>query len=187
VSLWTYSVRDKKAMPFAGVHSSTPTNAVFSPDGQWVAYTSTQGNRAMIYVQPNPPSGVQYQLPLGTTDIASQPVWSPDGKELFYPRAGTARLGECDDTADIYLRQPDGSRPTVSHGASHRAKGVRHYKGRKVRGIGAGGSGVANPGRSQLVPRAQSARMTPAITGTGVPTSRRLVSTGAANTLPPTA
>jgi serine/threonine-protein kinase len=84
VSLWTYSMRDRKATPFGQVHSSNPTNAVFSPDGRWVAYTSTERNRARNYVQPFPPSGVQHQLPEGPSGIALQPLWSPDAKELFY-------------------------------------------------------------------------------------------------------
>ena len=46
VSLWTYSLRDRKATPFGEVHSPTPTNAVFSPDGRWVAYASTERTSA---------------------------------------------------------------------------------------------------------------------------------------------
>ena len=38
-SLWTFSLRDRKATPFGDVKgSSLPTNAMFSPDGRWVAY-----------------------------------------------------------------------------------------------------------------------------------------------------
>ncbi len=84
VSLWTYSLADRTATPFGDVHSSYPTNAVFSPDGRWVAYASTQRNMTMTYVQPFPASGVQHQLPLGALGLASQPLWSPDQKELFY-------------------------------------------------------------------------------------------------------
>jgi Tol biopolymer transport system component len=84
VSLWTYSLQNRASTPFGEVHSSNPTNAVFSPDGRWVAYTSTERNRAMTYVQPFPASGAQYELPAGAYGIASQPLWSPDGKELFY-------------------------------------------------------------------------------------------------------
>jgi serine/threonine protein kinase/Tol biopolymer transport system component len=91
-SLWAYSLRDKKATPFGEVHSPDPTNAVFSPDGRWVAYASTERNRPTIYVQPFPASGVQYQLPIGASGLATQPLWSPDGKELFY-NPGPGRFG----------------------------------------------------------------------------------------------
>ena len=84
VSLFTYSMRDRKAMPFGEVHSSNPTNAVFSPDGRWVAYTSTEQNRSRNFVQTFPPSGVQHELPVGPSGIALHPLWSPDQKELFY-------------------------------------------------------------------------------------------------------
>ncbi len=99
VSLWTFSLQDRKATPFGAVQSPFPTDGVFSPDGRWVAYTSTERATAgaststdwgtTIYVQPFPATGAKYQL------VAKQPgsphgaIWSPDGKELFYnPRAG---------------------------------------------------------------------------------------------------
>ena len=45
----------------------------------------------MVYIQPFPASGTHHQLPLGASEIASQPLWSPDGKELFY-NPGPGRL-----------------------------------------------------------------------------------------------
>jgi Tol biopolymer transport system component len=84
VSLWTYSLRERKATPFGDVHSSNPTNAVFSPDGNWVAYASAQRGTATIYVQPFPATGIKYQLFAKESDSPHHPRWSPDGKELFY-------------------------------------------------------------------------------------------------------
>ncbi len=99
VSLWTFSLLDRKATPFGAVHSAVPTGGVFSPDGRWVAYTSTERGRVAytstergtttIYVQPFPATGAKYQLVAKQRDIPHEVVWSPDGKELFYnPRAG---------------------------------------------------------------------------------------------------
>ena len=45
VSLWTFSLRDKKATPFADVQSPNPVNATFSPDGRWVAYARRSSGR----------------------------------------------------------------------------------------------------------------------------------------------
>ena len=87
VSLWAYSLQDRKATPFGEVHSSYLTGAVFSPDGRWVAYTSSERNTPQINVQPFPASGTRYQLP----HLATHPLWSPDGKELFYS-PGPGRL-----------------------------------------------------------------------------------------------
>ena len=65
-SLWTFSLKDRKATPFGDVKGSTlPTNAMFSPDGRWVAYQIgarhglTEGT---MYVEPFPPTGTKYQI-----------------------------------------------------------------------------------------------------------------------------
>jgi serine/threonine-protein kinase len=84
VSLWTFSLQDRKATPFGAVHSSNPTNAAFSPDGKWVAYASTERGIGTIYVQPFPATGIKYQLFAKGSDSPHHPRWSPDGKELFY-------------------------------------------------------------------------------------------------------
>jgi eukaryotic-like serine/threonine-protein kinase len=96
VSLWTFSLQDRKATPFGEVQSSYPTGARFSPDGRWVAYASTDaGMMAMtIYVQPFPATGAKYQLFVKgssniTTNTPHKVAWSPNGRELFYvPRLG---------------------------------------------------------------------------------------------------
>ena len=87
VSLWTYSLREKKAEPFGGVQSANPTNAAFSPDGRWVAYATAMTPRnavdSAIYVQPFPATGATYQVSKNG-DQGHDPLWSRDGKELFY-------------------------------------------------------------------------------------------------------
>jgi hypothetical protein len=49
-----------------------------------VAYASTDRIRQTVYVQPFPATGAKYQLVAKGLDVPSHPVWSPDGKELFY-------------------------------------------------------------------------------------------------------
>jgi serine/threonine-protein kinase len=84
VSLWALSTRDGKRESFGGVESQTPTCAEFSPDGRWVAYatTGTGSTFSTVYVQPFPPTGATYQV--SRDDDGHHPVWSRDGKELFY-------------------------------------------------------------------------------------------------------
>jgi serine/threonine protein kinase len=65
-SLWIFSLQDKKAVPFGNVRSSYPLNSVFSP----------------VYVQPFPVTGALYQVSKDYT--GHHPLWSPDGKQLFY-------------------------------------------------------------------------------------------------------
>ena len=91
VSLWTFSLQDRKARPFGDVHSFYPTGARFSPDGRWVAYTSREpGEKMTIYVQPFPATGNKFPLFVkGSNPSPHKVAWSPDGKELFYvPRLG---------------------------------------------------------------------------------------------------
>jgi serine/threonine-protein kinase len=82
-SLWTYSFKDRKAAPFGDVKDSTlPTNAMFSPDGRWVAYQIGRAGvtEGSIYVQPFPPDGTRHLI----EKEGGRPLWSRDGKELFF-------------------------------------------------------------------------------------------------------
>jgi Tol biopolymer transport system component len=53
----------------------------FSPDGQWLAYTSDQSGSADVWVRPFPGPGAPVPVSSGGGHDA---VWSRDGKELFY-------------------------------------------------------------------------------------------------------
>jgi len=55
--------------------------AMFSPDGQYVAYTSDESGQYEVYVQPFPATGDRWQL---STEGGGEPIWSPKGDELFY-------------------------------------------------------------------------------------------------------
>jgi len=81
-TLWMYSVRDRKATPF-GVRSNAPTDAVVSPDGKWVAYSSGDSAVTTVYVQPFPATGAMYQLVREGSESPHHPVWSSDGKALL--------------------------------------------------------------------------------------------------------
>ncbi|MFQ5652923.1 MAG: protein kinase, partial [bacterium] len=52
-----------------------------SPDGVWFAYTSDESGRNEVYIQAFPDLGDKVQV---STNGGSQPVWAPNGKELFY-------------------------------------------------------------------------------------------------------
>ncbi|MBI3469886.1 MAG: PD40 domain-containing protein, partial [Candidatus Solibacter usitatus] len=53
----------------------------FSPDGKWLAYVSDESGRDDVYVQPFPGPGPKW---LVSTEGGIDPVWSRDGRELFY-------------------------------------------------------------------------------------------------------
>jgi serine/threonine-protein kinase len=72
----------------------TPTNelmAEVSPDGRWVAYDSNESGRFEIYVRPYPDtSRGRWQI---STGGGRQPLWSRDGRELFYRDFSGAVMG----------------------------------------------------------------------------------------------
>ena len=82
------STRDRKVAPWGGVEGPGPPDAVFSPDGHWVAYQSVEGSDPeYTYVQPFPSTGAKHQIARG-----GRPTWSSDGKELlFIPGPGQLR------------------------------------------------------------------------------------------------
>ena len=62
----------------------TPLNEVspaLSPDGRWMAYVSDETGRAEVYVRAFPEGGARWQV---STEGGTEPVWSRDGRELFY-------------------------------------------------------------------------------------------------------
>ena len=59
--------------------------ASLSPDDRWMAYVSDESGRDEIYVSPFPDaSASKWQV---STDGGTEPVWSRDGRELFYRNA----------------------------------------------------------------------------------------------------
>ena len=108
ISLWAFVLEDKKATPFGDVQSRYPINAVFSPDGRWVAYYSNETGSDAIYVQPFPVTGAKYQIPKndpGQND--HHPVWSSDGQELFYiPAQGALAAISVTTRPDVSFGNP---------------------------------------------------------------------------------
>jgi len=81
IDLWVLPLSgDRKPFPYL----ATPFNEFagkLSPDVRWMAYTSDESGRNEVYVQsfPTPRSKIQI-----STTGGSRPLWSRDGKELFY-------------------------------------------------------------------------------------------------------
>ena len=59
-------------------------SARVSPDGHWLAYISNETGRNEVYVRPFPTGGGRVAVSLGG---GAEPVWSPDGRALFYRTA----------------------------------------------------------------------------------------------------
>lgn len=56
-------------------------HATFSPDGRWVAYSSTTTGREEVFVRSFPASGGQYQV---SRNGGMQTAWRGDGRELYF-------------------------------------------------------------------------------------------------------
>jgi serine/threonine-protein kinase len=76
-------------LPLDGDHAPRPffqepageLNGQISPDGRWVAYQLPVSSRHEIYVAPFPGPGARHQI---STDGGTEPLWSRDGRELFF-------------------------------------------------------------------------------------------------------
>jgi Tol biopolymer transport system component len=66
------------------------SQARFSPDGRFIAYTSDESGKSEVYVQPFPQaSGGKWLVSKGG---GNQPQWRRDGKELFYISADSKMM-----------------------------------------------------------------------------------------------
>jgi Tol biopolymer transport system component len=78
--LWVLALADRK--PFQFVQTAfRQAHAQFSPDGRWIAYTSTESGRGEIHVQSFPAGQRKWQISTNSGDF---PRWRPDGSELLY-------------------------------------------------------------------------------------------------------
>jgi eukaryotic-like serine/threonine-protein kinase len=82
--VWVWPMKEGHAdgQPFSYLHAEfNERYPRLSPDGHWLAYSSDETKRDEVYVQTFPTPGQQVQISLNGGD---RPVWSRDGKELYY-------------------------------------------------------------------------------------------------------
>ncbi|HSE20790.1 MAG TPA: protein kinase [Pyrinomonadaceae bacterium] len=75
----------------------------FSPDGKWLAYQAPVSSRQEIYVSPFPGPGPRRQV---STDGGTEPLWSRDGRELFFQSGSQLLAVTVTPGADWSASQP---------------------------------------------------------------------------------
>jgi WD40-like Beta Propeller Repeat len=75
---------------FQGAKGDVVRGPSLSPDGRWLAYEWEHENKSNVYVDPFPPTGAHRPV---TIDGGFSPMWSPDGKRLFYLRETAGETG----------------------------------------------------------------------------------------------
>jgi Tol biopolymer transport system component len=92
-TIWTLSAGagGKPQFIAGGIGNDQAGGADFSPDGHWIAYRSNTTSPPHIQLQPFPTNGTRWDT---ASEGGSYPMWSRDGRELFYRRQTTsAELG----------------------------------------------------------------------------------------------
>ena len=76
---------------------------MFSPDGRWLAYVSDESGEEEVYVTRYPgPAGSQ----LVSVNGGREPVWSRDGRELFYRRGDLLMVVPVESTDSVLITRP---------------------------------------------------------------------------------
>ncbi len=91
--IYVFDTETREVRPFLQTPFSE-SGIRLSPDGQWIAYVSDRSGRDEVYVQAYPVPGDAMQM---SDSGGDEPVWAPDGRELFYRngnRLMTVALGE---------------------------------------------------------------------------------------------
>jgi eukaryotic-like serine/threonine-protein kinase len=74
----------KKVTRLVDIENSDQHSSRLSPDGKWIAYSSNETGRQEVWVEPLPQTGKRFQL---TKDGGRHPLWSPDGKKIYFDQA----------------------------------------------------------------------------------------------------
>jgi Tol biopolymer transport system component len=71
-----------------------------SPDGRWVAYVTDASGTSQVVVQPLPGPGAKVQVSIRG---GTEPVWSRDGRRLFYRSEGKFRVADVSETPTFHV------------------------------------------------------------------------------------
>jgi serine/threonine protein kinase len=88
--IWTVAVEEESGQLKAGMPEPflkdqfADSQPSFSPDGKWIAYSSTEaGTNPEVYVRPFPPSATGGKWVISNQG-GTRPIWARSGRDLFY-------------------------------------------------------------------------------------------------------
>ncbi len=77
--------------------------AAISPDGRWLAYVSDVTGEPEIWVRPYPGTGAPVRI---SANGGLEPVWAPEGKELFYLEGDRMMAAAVESGQEFRLQPP---------------------------------------------------------------------------------
>jgi len=92
---------------------SSSFQAVVSPDGRWIAYSSFESGRVEVYVRPFPSGEGKWQV---STDGGSEPHWSAASDAIYFRYGGSILRTPFDTSAGVRLGTAERVGPTVFSG-----------------------------------------------------------------------
>jgi eukaryotic-like serine/threonine-protein kinase len=80
-----FDMKTRTSTPLIDLRGTAQHSSAASPDGRWLAYASNETGRYEVWLEPFPRTTVRYQI---TTSGGSHPLWTPDGRSLYFDRGG---------------------------------------------------------------------------------------------------
>jgi len=103
----------------------------FSPDGRWIAYTSSESQASEVFVRPfattSAGSGGKWQI---STNSGQDPYWSRNARELFYLREDGPRLVSYNVNGDSFSAtqpRPWAQKFPIGNGAYEMMPDGKHF------------------------------------------------------------
>ena len=83
--LFSAPARDGAPRNLTRTSNAHERDAVWSPDGKWIAYNSDVTGENELYIRSQDGKGEPQQLTKGADTYYYRAIWSPDGKKLLWP------------------------------------------------------------------------------------------------------
>lgn len=99
--IWVWT-SDGEEVPIVATPANE-TNSVFSPDGRFIAYVSDVSGQNEVYVVDYPN---HERREVVSNDGGTEPLWSRDGRELFYRRGDAMMVAEIDTDSGFTATAP---------------------------------------------------------------------------------